>query len=318
MSLGYCYFCMLAYAAYNLAGDLNLSGDESQCANILSHAALFLAVVSLYVGVPAQLFHFDMAARVAIVAWGWERALATYSYCCEVSDAKAAPPLSDSMFFLQVSPELVFPSRGRIDSARLLMGIARVGLGAIFLVLVRLGSIGIGGHGTSHRPPIIAALGPCSILYLGHSGLAHIQIGLCKVIGFRVPERYNYAFLAASPREFWERWNIYMGSWVRIYLYAPLFRFTRKRGRRAVNIFLITTVIYLWLGAMHALHAAIVGETVAREWMMKFTAWGIVLAAANSVEEIVRKFDRPSAMSAFRALSRTVVLGGAILSFWST
>jgi hypothetical protein len=69
---------------------------------------------------------------------------------------------------------------------------------------------------------------------------------------------------------------------------------------------------------MHALHAAIVGETVAREWMMKFTAWGIVLAAANSVEEIVRKFDRPSAMSAFRALSRTVVLGGAILSFWST
>src|SRR6185312_16596428 len=67
-------------------------------------------------------------------------------------------------------------------------------------------------------------------LYAAHSGLAHLQIGLCRTLGYRAPERYRYPFLATGPADFWERWNTYMMGFVRSYVFVPVHRALKRRS----------------------------------------------------------------------------------------
>ena len=60
------------------------------------------------------------------------------------------------------------------------------------------------------------------VWYLAHSGTASIQIAGMRAIGWEVPERYHYPFLARSPEDFWRRWNIYLGSWMYKYVFIPV------------------------------------------------------------------------------------------------
>src|ERR1700730_9647811 len=66
-------------------------------------------------------------------------------------------------------------------------------------------------------------------LYFAHSGLSSIQIGLIRLLRYQIPERYNYPFLAKSPQEFWRRWNIWLASWAKRYLFFPTAFLLRRR-----------------------------------------------------------------------------------------
>jgi D-alanyl-lipoteichoic acid acyltransferase DltB (MBOAT superfamily) len=57
--------------------------------------------------------------------------------------------------------------------------------------------------------------------YWAHSGRASVHIGMIRAFGFEVPERYHLPFLASHPADFWRRWNTYVGSWFRRYVFAP-------------------------------------------------------------------------------------------------
>jgi D-alanyl-lipoteichoic acid acyltransferase DltB (MBOAT superfamily) len=92
-------------------------------------------------------------------------------------------------------------------------------------------------------------------LYAAHSGLASIQIGLLRLIGFNIPERYTFPALATSPADFWRRWNRWVGSWVRRYLFAPLaWKWTRRDNRRARSMILLSTLVaFACVGLLHDL-----------------------------------------------------------------
>ena len=49
-----------------------------------------------------------------------------------------------------------------------------------------------------------------------------MAIGLCKIMGFRLPENFNNPYLSSSITEFWRRWHMTLGSWMKNYLYIPL------------------------------------------------------------------------------------------------
>jgi alginate O-acetyltransferase complex protein AlgI len=68
----------------------------------------------------------------------------------------------------------------------------------------------------------IGAIGFAFMVYHDFAGYSDMAIGLARMIGFRFPENFNVPFSAASVTEFWQRWHITLGSWMRNYLYIPL------------------------------------------------------------------------------------------------
>jgi alginate O-acetyltransferase complex protein AlgI len=59
-------------------------------------------------------------------------------------------------------------------------------------------------------------------IYFDFSGYSDMAIGLGRMFGFRIPENFNYPYVATSITEFWRRWHISLSSWFRDYLYIPL------------------------------------------------------------------------------------------------
>ncbi|MBR4311101.1 MAG: MBOAT family protein, partial [Akkermansia sp.] len=59
-------------------------------------------------------------------------------------------------------------------------------------------------------------------IYYDFSGYSDMAIGLCLMFGFRLPENFNYPYIAASITEFWRRWHISLSTWFKEYLYIPL------------------------------------------------------------------------------------------------
>jgi hypothetical protein len=91
-------------------------------------------------------------------------------------------------------------------------------------------------------------------LYLAHSGLASLRIGLMRIIGYEIPERYRFPFLAVSPADFWRRWNIYLGSWAKRYVFYPVATFLSRRwggSRTDLSTAIAVLVAFMTIGILH-------------------------------------------------------------------
>lgn len=68
----------------------------------------------------------------------------------------------------------------------------------------------------------VGALAYTFQIYFDFSGYSDMAIGLCKIMGIRLPENFNNPYLSSSISEFWRRWHITLGTWMKNYLYIPL------------------------------------------------------------------------------------------------
>lgn len=59
-------------------------------------------------------------------------------------------------------------------------------------------------------------------IYADFSGYTDIAIGLSRLMGFKLKPNFNSPYKAISVADFWRRWHISLGSWLRDYLYIPL------------------------------------------------------------------------------------------------
>jgi alginate O-acetyltransferase complex protein AlgI len=59
-------------------------------------------------------------------------------------------------------------------------------------------------------------------IYFDFSGYSDMAIGLGKMMGFKFPENFNNPYTSRSITEFWRRWHMTLGNWMRNYLYIPL------------------------------------------------------------------------------------------------
>ena len=67
-------------------------------------------------------------------------------------------------------------------------------------------------------------------LYYDFSGYSDIAIGLGAMLGFRTPENFQYPYIAKGATEFWNRWHMTLGAWLRDYLYLPIVRTCMGKG----------------------------------------------------------------------------------------
>jgi alginate O-acetyltransferase complex protein AlgI len=97
-------------------------------------------------------------------------------------------------------------------------------------------------------------------LYFDFSGYSDMAIGLARMIGFRLPENFNFPYLSQSITEFWRRWHMTLSFWFRDYVFLPLAYATSRKLpkeryfdiRADKIIYLIaTTVTFLLCGFWH-------------------------------------------------------------------
>jgi alginate O-acetyltransferase complex protein AlgI len=86
-------------------------------------------------------------------------------------------------------------------------------------------------------------------IYFDFAGYSDMAIGIAKMVGFRFPENFNNPYISQSITEFWRRWHISLGAWMRNYLYIPLGGNRVSKRRLYFNLWLVFLASGLWHGA---------------------------------------------------------------------
>ncbi len=84
-------------------------------------------------------------------------------------------------------------------------------------------------------------------IYFDFAGYSDMAIGIGRMLGFRFPENFNSPYTSISITEFWRKWHITLGSFMRDYLYKPLGG--NRTGSTYRNLFIVFLLSGLWHGA---------------------------------------------------------------------
>lgn len=81
---------------------------------------------------------------------------------------------------------------------------------------------------------IVAAVCYTFQLYMDFSGCIDITIGTGQIFGITIPENFRQPFFSKTSAEFWRRWHITLGAWLKDYIFYPiaLTKFVKNLGKK--------------------------------------------------------------------------------------
>lgn len=86
-------------------------------------------------------------------------------------------------------------------------------------------------------------------LLFDFAGYSAMAIGIGQMLGFRFPENFDAPYISRTIQDFWRRWHMTLGSWLRDYIYFPLGGSRAAAWRTYFNLMLIMVISGLWHGA---------------------------------------------------------------------
>jgi alginate O-acetyltransferase complex protein AlgI len=87
-------------------------------------------------------------------------------------------------------------------------------------------------------------------IYFDFSGYSDMAIGIGQMLGFRFPENFDNPYTSGSITEFWRRWHMTLGSWMKNYLYIPLGgNKVKSKSRLYFNLWIVFILSGFWHGA---------------------------------------------------------------------
>lgn len=161
----------------------------------------------------------------------------------------------------------------------LVPGLVRVARGVVKLVLVAFlfapgWTGGLAFAGLESAPRLwLWGIAFYVWFYLGFSGWSDVAIGLALLCGRVVPENFDRPWLARDPAEFWRRWHVSLGHWLRAYVYVPLGGGRRRRALNVLLTFLVSAAWHIW-GSVKLLGLGFFGP---HAWD-GFLLWGLLNA----------------------------------------
>lgn len=104
-------------------------------------------------------------------------------------------------------------------------------------------------------------------IFFDFSGYTDMAIGLGMMIGVRLPENFNFPYIAQNIGDFWRRWHITLSTWFREYVFYPLERRRFKWAGQQINILIVFLLTGLWHG-----------------FKPTFIVWGLIHGIALALE----------------------------------
>ena len=86
-------------------------------------------------------------------------------------------------------------------------------------------------------------------LYLDFSAYVDIARGTALLLGWYLPPNFDFPYFSASIGDFWRRWHMTLGDWLRNYLYFPLGGSRVSLWRTCLNLLIVMLVAGIWHGA---------------------------------------------------------------------
>jgi len=90
-------------------------------------------------------------------------------------------------------------------------------------------------------------------LYCDFSGGIDSVIGLSRMLGIRLSENFDRPYFSQSIQEFWRRWHITLGAWLRDYVYISLGGNRKGKVRKILNTLVTFLVSGFWHGSSYIL-----------------------------------------------------------------
>lgn len=94
----------------------------------------------------------------------------------------------------------------------------------------------------------LGAWGYSMQLYFDFFGYSLMAVGLAKIIGFSLPRNFDSPYASTSASEFWRRWHITLGAWLRDYIYIPLGGSRQGIRRLILSLFVTWFFTAIWHG----------------------------------------------------------------------
>ncbi len=85
-------------------------------------------------------------------------------------------------------------------------------------------------------------------LYLDFSGYVDVARGTAILLGFELPPNFDFPYFCTSIADFWRRWHMTLGEWLRNYLYFPLGGSRQGLFRTCLNLLIVMLLAGIWHG----------------------------------------------------------------------
>ena len=86
-------------------------------------------------------------------------------------------------------------------------------------------------------------------VYGDFSGYSDMAIATAGLLGYQLTENFRFPYFSPSIGEFWRRWHISLGSWLKDYLYFPLGGSWCPWYKHVRNVYITMVLCGLWHGA---------------------------------------------------------------------
>ena len=86
-------------------------------------------------------------------------------------------------------------------------------------------------------------------IYFDFAGYSLMAIGVANLLGYTLPDNFNFPYRATSLIDFWRRWHISLSTWLRDYVYIPLGGNRCTLSRHYFNIIVTMFLGGMWHGA---------------------------------------------------------------------
>lgn len=132
-----------------------------------------------------------------------------------------------------------------------------------------------GGTSVGHVRLWLWAVELYASFYVIFSGWTDVAVALGRLVGYEVQENFDAPWRARSVAEFWRRWHISFGVWLRNYVYIPLGGNRRHTVRNVLATFLASGLWHVW-GALKVLGF----EAYPPAAWSGFVVWGLMNGGA--------------------------------------
>jgi hypothetical protein len=156
---------------------------------------------------------------------------------------------------------------------------------------------------------VVFGFGMC----LFHWGGAGIQLACMRLLGWRVPERYDRPWVATNPLDFWGRWNTYVGAWLRRYVFTPrLLEWRRSFRGTSPGALQAAAVLWTFLvaGLLHDLVEYPAQFSASLRWVTAFAVAGLSVVVWEAVCRALSTVAARRGATA-RSLAFVLAVGGS-------